>query len=399
MSKLIIIAEKRFASGVERGWDSTLVSTLDDAAELLEEGDWDAVLADFRDADWTVEQLSHLVTSGPSGALPTVLILPEGAAALGVAAKRRGMACLDERWLGAADGEVIGLCLTQMVRSFQQARELQSFKERQEQLLHAEKFAAVGLLAAEIAHEINNPATFVITNLTVMIDYVRTIGRFHSALRERLSDEGAVDQAGFDELERENEIRFLDEDLDSLLERSLAGLNRIHQIVQDLRYFSHDHRTESGWVDVGGLVRASVNLVRHEARFHTAVVVDVGELPAVESDANRLSQVILNVLVNAVQAIPPGSPTQNEVRVTSSMADGFLDLVVSDTGPGIDSEVIEKIFDPFFTTKESGIGTGLGLSIALDVMESLGGDLTVESEPGEGAKFTIRLPLHRESRE
>lgn len=265
------------------------------------------------------------------------------------------------------------------------------YERAREQLVHAEKFAAVGLLAAEIAHEINNPSTFVITNLTVMMDYVDTIDRFHDALRSELG-QGDLTLERFDELARRHEIAFLSEDLHSLLERSLSGLNRIHQVVQDLKYFSQDRRPNLTWVDVGGLVRAAANLVRHEARLRARFVLELPEIPVAYTDPNRLSQVLLNVLVNAVQAVPAGAPDRNEVRVQARADADNISLTVTDTGEGIPPDLLPRIFEPFFTTKSPGEGTGLGLSISRDIMRALGGDIWAESEPSSGSTFHLRIP-------
>jgi len=279
-----------------------------------------------------------------------------------------------------------------------EAAPVTSIEARREQLLYAEKFAAVGLLAAEIAHEINNPSTFVITNLTVMMDYVDTIGSFHEALRAELAD-GPIDAERFEALANEHEMAFLSEDLDSLLARSLAGLNRIHQIVQDLRYFSHDRRIDVGWVDVAALVRAAANLVRHEARYRARVILDLPEFPAAHTDPNRLAQVLLNVLVNAVQAIPAGDPEGNEVRVEARRKGDEIVIAVSDTGDGIAADNVARVFEPFFTTKRPGEGTGLGLSISRDIMRALGGDISVESKPSRGSTFYLTVPIERNADE
>ena len=269
--------------------------------------------------------------------------------------------------------------------------ELQELRDRQQQLVQAEKFAAVGLLAAEIAHEINNPATFVITNLTVMIDYVETIGLFLAELRAA-SQNAPVDAPEIARLEESHEIGFLEEDLGALLDRSLAGLHRIHQIVQDLRYFSADRRHESDRVDVLPLVRAALNLVRHEARFRAQLHADLPALPPVHADASRLGQVLLNVLVNAVQAIDAGDPKNNCVIVSAEVSDRYVSILVSDTGQGIDAAKLDAIFEPFYTTKPVGEGTGLGLAISRDIMRALGGDITARSERGAGSTFEIVIP-------
>lgn len=267
----------------------------------------------------------------------------------------------------------------------------QSLQSAQEQLVHTEKFAAVGHLAAQIAHEINNPASFVISNLSVMLDYVRTIWGFVEALTEGASDSGR--RAELDELMRDHEIDFLQEDLEALLDRSLAGMQRIHQVVQDLRYFAHDAGPEPNWVDLEGLLDASLNLIKHELKYRASIERDYGGAPHVFSDANKLSQVFLNLLVNASQALEQGDMERDRIRVGTTRYEDRVLVFVEDTGEGIESQVLPRIFEPFFTTKERGQGTGLGLSISRDILRSLGGDIRVYSERGEGTRFEVMLPI------
>ena len=149
----------------------------------------------------------------------------------------------------------------------------ESLQETQDQLVHAEKFAAVGVLAAEIAHEINNPASFVISNLSVMVEYAETIAEYLDAVEELLADDEELIEA-LGDLKEDFEIGYLREDMEHLLSRSLSGMQRIHQVVQDLRYLSRDSGEEPGWVEIESLLDATVNLVRHEAKFRADIVRD-----------------------------------------------------------------------------------------------------------------------------
>lgn len=380
MPALLLIAARPIELG--GGWTVTSSNRLDVARQRVSEQDVDAVLVDFRDVRRAAD-LAFL------DALPRLAVVPPDRPGVAATAAEQGFAVVPPNW--AAQPALLRRLVERECSQFARDEELRMFKKRQRQMVHAEKFAAVGLLAAEIAHEINNPATFVITNLTVMMEYVETLAHFHAAIRVVLDGE-QLTMERFVALEDEHEIGFLSEDLETLLARSLAGLNRIHQIVQDLRFFAHDRAAEAGPVDLGGLVYAAMNLVRHEARFHATVEVEVDGLPQVRSDANRISQAILNVLVNAVQSIPAGDAPNNFVRVRGDVADEYVDIVVSDTGVGIAPDRLDKIFEPFFTTKEPGTGTGLGLAISRDVMLSLGGDILAESTPGAGSTFRIRVP-------
>ncbi len=268
-----------------------------------------------------------------------------------------------------------------------------SLQSTQDQLVHAEKFAAMGVLAAEIAHEINNPASFVISNLSVMVDYVETIGAFLEHMKARLQRSAPELVEVWETMASDHEIAFLREDLETLLSRSMGGMQRIHQIVQDLRFFSHDTANEPGWIDIESLLEATLNLARHEAKYRARLELDFDNVPQVFSDANRLSQVFLNLLVNAAHAIETGSIDDNEIVVKTRRDGDDVVVMVSDTGKGISPEIVPHIFDPFFTTKEQGEGTGLGLSISRDIVRSLGGEISVASELGRGSTFKVVLPI------
>lgn len=395
MDRLLVIAGDEIRDVIrDTGLEAEFVDSLEDAARQLEDESFDAVVADLRGAGLSVEQLVGRLNRSGLPPLPMVTVLEDGDTQSSIDAHRLSVGWVTGEWLAGGGADLLAACLEGTAQVFEKLEALHRYEERHEQLVHAEKFAAVGLLAAEIAHEINNPSTFVITNLSVMKDYVDMIGSFHADLRRDL-DEGPIDAATFEELEARHEIAFLQEDLQPLLDRSLAGLNRIHQIVQDLRYFSRDRTLESGPIRVGGLIEASVNLVRHEARYRTRIELDLGVNPPLFTDANRLSQVLLNVLLNAVQSIEPGDPQNNEVRVSASRRGEMLAVQISDTGVGMDDELLERVFDPFFTTRQPGEGTGLGLSISHDIMRSLGGEIEVTSTPGHGSVFTLLIPLDR----
>lgn len=270
-----------------------------------------------------------------------------------------------------------------------------SLDAAKEQLIHAEKFAAVGVLSAEIAHEINNPASFVISNLSVMKDYVSAINEYMGEVDELLGLElsEAERQARYREIRAAKEIDYIQEDFESLLGRSLAGMQRIHQIVRDLRHFAHQGPQEPDWVEWSQLVGGAIALIQHEAKYCTRLSIDVDGAPAVFSDANMLSQVVLNLLVNAIQAIEPGAPGDNEIRIYVEDEGDEVVLFIEDSGKGIEPEVCERIFEPFFTTKDPRLGTGLGLSISRDIVASLGGDLEVESQVGVGTTMKMRIPV------
>ncbi len=299
---------------------------------------------------------------------------------------------LSEEGLEAIAGQLGGAL--ENARLFADSRAAyESLQAAQDHLVHAEKFAAVGHLAAQIAHEINNPSSFVISNMSVMTDYVEVLGRCVDEARAITAQISPDAEAQLDALLERHEIGFMREDLEVLLRRSLAGMQRIHQIVQELRYFAHDAGPELGWFDVDGLLEASLSLVRHEIKHRATVTCDFAGGCQVFSDANKLSQVFLNLLVNASQALEHGDPERDVLRVGTTHYQDYVLVFVEDTGVGMSREVLARLFEPFFTTRARGQGTGLGLAISRDILRSLGGDVRVFSEPERGSRFELVLPV------
>ncbi|MDY7232185.1 two-component regulator propeller domain-containing protein [Hyalangium rubrum] len=248
-----------------------------------------------------------------------------------------------------------------------QAR-LQELQATRERLVHAEKMAAVGTLAAGVGHEINNPLAFIISNLHYATTEVRKEG-----------ERGGV--------------RTPWQDVAKALEEALEGADRVRRIVQDLKTFSRVQPEQPQRVELHTVLDLALAISEAETRHRARVVRDYGAPPAVFGDETRLGQVFLNLLVNAAQAIPEGHADTNEIRVTTRAdARGQAVVVVSDTGSGISPEVLPRIFEPFFTTKPVGVGTGLGLSICHSYVEAMGGAVHVRSELGRGTTFEVVLP-------
>ncbi|RKH88774.1 response regulator [Corallococcus sp. AB045] len=245
-------------------------------------------------------------------------------------------------------------------------RDVTATKELQARLVAAERVAAVGTLAAGVGHEINNPLAYLALNL--------------EAARRSLAAEGAQAPSG---------VR----DALSSVRGAQEGAERIRLIVRDLQVFSREGAPERALVDLNALVPPAVRVVLHALRARARLVEEFAPVPRVLGSEARLGQVLLNLLVNALQAIPEGEPGRHEVRVrTGTDASGHARVEVEDTGGGIPPDVLPRIFDPFFTTKNSDEGTGLGLAICQQIVRAHGGDLRVHSVPGQGATFTLLLP-------
>lgn len=246
----------------------------------------------------------------------------------------------------------------------------------QARLLETEKLASMGLLAAGVAHEINNPLAYTLLNLERLRSGLRGVGRRMRETDAGLGLGGAVDHL-----------------LDSV-EMCLEGCKRVQSIVQDLRQFSRsDDDSSRVPVDVRRVLEFAADMVGPEVRRRARVVRDLGEIPLVLASEGRLTQVFLNLLVNAVHAIPEGAPETNEIRLTTATDErGRVVVSVSDTGEGMTPAVMEQIFEPFYTTKPPGLGTGLGLAICRRIATSIGGEIGVESTVGQGSVFRLVLP-------
>jgi ligand-binding sensor domain-containing protein/signal transduction histidine kinase len=252
-----------------------------------------------------------------------------------------------------------------------QAR-LQELQATRERLVHAEKMAAVGTLAAGVGHEINNPLSFIISNLhyaTIEVQSAAAQGEESQRWRE-------VAQA---------------------LDDALHGADRVRRIVQDLKTFSRVQPEQTQRVDLHTVLDLTLAIAEAQTRHRARVVKGYGNPPEVLGDETRLGQVFLNLLVNAAQAITEGHVDQNEIRVVTRADErGHAVVEVSDTGTGIAPEVLPRIFEPFFTTKDIGVGTGLGLSICHSYVEAMGGMIHVRSELGKGTTFQVVLPAATE---
>jgi two-component system, cell cycle sensor histidine kinase and response regulator CckA len=247
-----------------------------------------------------------------------------------------------------------------------------------EQVALSERLASLGTLAAGMCHEINNPLTFIIAN-THFIE--AAIDGWQRQLRE---------QASLSLADRTWKAR---EALDDLRE----GAERIRRIVADLSVFGRQFEETCPIIDVRGCVDWAVRVCAVQTRTRARVVKDVQPVPAVRASESRLAQVLINLLINAAHAVPEGDAERNVIRISTGTDErGRVIIRVQDTGSGIPADVRTRIFDPFFTTKQPGVGSGLGLSICHGIVESLDGEIRVESEFGQGSTFEVILPAASE---
>ncbi|UQA56560.1 PAS domain-containing hybrid sensor histidine kinase/response regulator [Polyangium aurulentum] len=247
-------------------------------------------------------------------------------------------------------------------------RDVTERKRIEAQLVLSDRMVSLGTLAAGIAHEINNPLSYVIGNLSFVADAIGELRR--DALPEGLRAD----------------------ELNQALAESLEGARRIGAIVRDMKVFSRSDTETLGPVDVPRVLETSMRMVRNALEHRARLVRAIGEVPLVMGNEARLGQVFVNLLTNAMQSLPDREPTENEVRVSARSERGEVVVEVRDNGQGIAKEALRHIFDPFFTTKAVGEGMGLGLSICQGIVAGLGGRIEVESEVGQGTLFRVIMP-------
>jgi|GEM_PF-5408821 len=269
----------------------------------------------------------------------------------------------------------------------------------QDQLLQSEKLASLGQLSAGIAHEINNPAAYILANLSGLGDYVRNcfsaVEDYEDALRNR-PPEGA--EKAEDVIHRVREQRDLDAiqcDLPDLMAQTLEGVARIRRIVSDLKEFAHPRNEDFQPTDLSRELEKALTLVWNELKYRCQVTREFSEVPEIPANQNQVDQVFVNLLINAAQAIPEGRV--GELTLKTYARDGWAFTAIADNGAGIARENLPKIFEPFFTTKPVGKGTGLGLSIVYSILQKHRAEIQVDSRVGEGTCFTIRWPLAAKS--
>ena len=326
-------------------------------------------------------------------------------------------------------------------------RDIAQQRQAEQVLRQTERMASLGTLAAGVAHEINTPLTYVIMSLALISERLpglerapaddghgagagvaerlatvnELLGRARTAcdalvfgFATRLSDELRHDFHNAQTLVVYALARITDEvaaierevsgeskaasgttllQVDRLVRQARDGADRVRTIVRDLRMFSRPDESAAIPVDVWRVLDASINLTASEIHHRARLTTERGPVPPVLANQARLGQVFVNLLLNAVQAIPEGAAARNEIRISTATDDaGRIVVEVGDTGAGIPADVLPRLFDPFFTTKPVGEGTGLGLSICHGIVRALGGELTVTSQPGEGSTFRVVLP-------
>jgi signal transduction histidine kinase len=264
-------------------------------------------------------------------------------------------------------------------------------KRAQSRLIQSEKFSGIGQLAAGIAHEINNPVGFVMSNSSTLTGYVARLKQMIGVYRKN------VDSQEIRALEKELKVDMVLNDIDELINENIVGMKRIAEIVQAMKNFARtDLKIERVKADINTGIKSALIMARNEIKYHAGVKMELGDIPQVECNIGEVNQVFLNILVNAAQAIKqPERSGRGCITVRTYEKENSVFCEISDDGPGIPANIVTRIFDPFFTTKPVGSGTGLGLSISYDIIVNKHkGEIEVKSVEGKGATFIVRLPVH-----
>lgn len=270
-------------------------------------------------------------------------------------------------------------------------------------LIQSEKMASIGILASGVGHEINNPISFVNSNLSIIKKYSVRIKELLEMYKEMETDlrQGALDKIPpllneIKDFKEKKKIDFILGDMVDLAEECLEGTGRVSKIVKDMKTFSRADQAELKYIDLNEAMDATLNIIWNEIKYKAEVIKDYGVLPKVKCFPQKISQVFMNILMNSAQAIEEKGIINIATRYVKDgqrAEDEKVEIRISDTGCGIPKKDILKIFDPFFTTKPVGEGTGLGLSVTYDIVKAHGGTIAVESEEGVGTAFIVKLPI------
>jgi two-component system sensor histidine kinase HupT/HoxJ len=290
-----------------------------------------------------------------------------------------------------ASGKLLGMVVTgrpvgELRRAYHALREAhEELKRAQQQLVHSEKMASLGRLVAGVAHELNNPISFVLGNVHALRRYAERLARYLEAVHR------GAPAAELTSLRRELRVDRILEDLSPLIDGTVEGAERTRDIVDSLKRFSAVDREEAKRFDLVAVVERAVHWVGKASSDRLQVHLALPPALPVSGSPGQMQQVLMNLVQNASDATH-GTPAPR-LEIAGRIEGGQAVLTVADNGPGIEPEHLQRVFDPFFTTKPVGKGTGLGLAISYGIVERHGGTLAAGNQPGGGAVFTLRVPL------
>jgi two-component system NtrC family sensor kinase len=375
------------ASLTLEGYEVVCASTGEEGLEVLAERQVDLLLLDVRMPGLDGIQVCRVVRAQPAFArMPIVFLTADQADA------ERTLLGLDAGGDEYLHKPISRRMLSARVRNLLRLANAERERQLLTQVAQAEKLAAVGQVAAGVAHEVNNPLSFILSNLESLRGYVNDLSRVILAYRHGPEAGAALDRTlGIDALMA---------DVKPLLDETVQGGSRVRAIVQELKTFARQDPDTFEPVDLAEVARCTLVLTERELSSKATLVKDLKMARLELAPRQKLHQVMLNLLVNAMHAIEarPLSGERHTIRVSTRTEGDVAVLEVSDTGCGIPEKVRTRIFEPFFTTKSVGVGTGLGLSVCAMVIDRLGGTIDLDSTEGQGTTFTIRVPCDADAR-
>ena len=284
----------------------------------------------------------------------------------------------------------VGRPTAEIQRAYRQLHEAhEALKRTQQQLLHAEKMSSLGRLVAGVAHELNNPISFVLGNVHALNRYTQRLRQYLEAVHAALGDQELPELR---KLARQLRIEHILNDLPSLMDGTIEGAQRTASIVDGLKGFSALDGEERETVAMDAVVERAIHWVKKGMKLDFDVQFQRCPGCTVLGNAGQLLQVLMNLIQNAYDAASSQGGVLPVLRITARQEPGWVAITLHDNGPGIAPEVLSHVFEPFFTTKPVGKGTGLGLSISYGIVERHGGQLLARNHPQGGAEFAVRLP-------
>lgn len=326
----------------------------------------------------------QLEKDSPNGTLPfqSTLFFPFDDAA---GQRHFGLVCYDTSAIAESSEQLKAALKALASKQSEQANLLHRLETANSQLLQSEKLAAIGQLAAGVAHEINNPIGFVFSNLKTLGTYVRDLLRIADAIE----NVGGLDELR--QLKASLDYAYIRGDAEALLAESEDGIDRVKKIISALKDFSHIEEDEFRLADLHRGLDTTLKVVNNELKYKAEVIKEYGDLPEVECIPSQINQVVMNLLVNAAHAIDEFG----RITLRTTCDEEQVRIDIEDTGQGIEPKVLNRIFEPFFTTKPVGKGTGLGLALSYSIVQKHHGSIEVASELGKGTRFSIRLPVRQ----
>jgi len=277
---------------------------------------------------------------------------------------------------------------------------LVELKTAKEELQHKEKMANIGQMAAGIAHEINNPLSFVMSNFSSMDEYLTSIiqlqelqSKFLESIEIEEDNQIKELKNNISKFEKEEDIDFVLSDIRSVVSESHNGLKRVKNIITDLKSFTYSQSTELEECDITSVINETLKVLSYDLNANITIDKRLSELPVFLAHNGLMEQVLTNLIKNAGQALTSSETPNPKITITTVHRNASIYIVIEDNGPGIPEEARSKIFEPFYTTKAVGEGTGLGLSVTFNIIKKLGGTIKMESQESEFTRFVINFQV------